>query len=268
MERPALFDRAALARNRARATDAALHEHVAAEVEDRLTMVNRRFTRPAVVTPAPGAWGWLEGATLIPDAPTLNLSAGAHDLVVHAMALHWAEDPVGQLIQMRRALVPDGLALAVLPGGRTLVELREALARAEAEVTGGLSSRVAPMADIRDLGGLMARAGLAMPVADARTLTLDHADPLALMRDLRAAGEQGALAARPRRATRRAVLTRAAELMPRRPDGRVETTVELITLTGWAPAEGQPRALRPGSATHRLEDALARARADEAGPRD
>ncbi|MGY6411462.1 MAG: SAM-dependent methyltransferase [Alkalilacustris sp.] len=260
---PRLTDRPALLRARARAARAPalfLHAEAAVEVQERLNEVNRSFTRPAVVTGWPAAWdGVVPGARMVADDPVLALEEGAHDLIVHAMALHWADDPVGQLVQCRRALVPDGLLLAVLPGGRTLAELRAALAEAEAAVTGGLSPRVLPMAEIRDLGGLLQRAGLALPVADSLALPASYADPLALMRDLRAMGEGNALAGRLRRPTRRAVLLEAArryaEAWPA-PGGRVSATYELIFLTGWAPDAGQPQPLRPGSAKARLADAL------------
>jgi SAM-dependent methyltransferase len=253
---PRLTDRAALARNRARATDPGLHAMAATEAQERLTEVNRTFTSALVVTPCPQAWG---GFATIPDDPALALTPDTHDLIIHAMCLHWADDPVGQLIQCRRALVPDGLLLAILPGGQTLTELRQALGHAEVQVTGGLSPRVVPMADIRDAGAILQRAGLALPVADSFTRSLHYRDMGHLMADLHAAGEQNALADRLRRPTRRAVLARAAQIYADSfpaPDGRVTATVEIVTLTGWAPAEGQQKPLRPGSAAQRLADAL------------
>ena len=261
---PRLTDRPALLRARARAARGApalfLHAEAATEIKERLAEVNRTFTRPAVVTGWPAAWaGVLPGARIVPDDPALALEAGAHDLIVHAMALHWADDPVGQLVQCRRALVPDGLLLGVLFGGRTLAELRAVLAEAEAAVTGGLSPRVLPMAEIRDLGGLLQRAGLALPVADSVALTASYADAFALMRDLRAMGEANALHARLRRPTRRAVLAEAARAYASAfpaEGGRVRASFELIFLTGWAPDASQPQPLRPGSASARLADAL------------
>mgnify|MGYP006274950369 CR=1 FL=1 len=262
-ERAPLTDRPALDRHRARAArDPALflHEVARDEAQDRLAMVNRTFTAPAIVTPVPQVWdGVLPGAVTVPDTPVLDLAEGAHDLIVHAMALHWADDPVGQLIQCRRALRPDGLLLALSPGGETLTELRAALGQAEVEVTGGLSPRIAPMAEIRDLGALLQRAGLALPVADSFRLTVEYDSALHLMRDLRAMGETNALAARLRHPTRRAVLLRAAALYAEAyatPEGRVRATAEIITLTGWAPDASQPQPLRPGSARARLADAL------------
>lgn len=265
---PALTDRAALARFRARAAARAtatapalfLHAEAAAEIEERLNEVNRAFTKPAVVTGWPGFWARrMPGARIVEDAPVLALEPAAHDLVVHAMSLHWADDPVGQLVQCRRALVPDGLMLAALVGGQSLRELRAVLAEAEVALTGGLSPRVLPMADIRDLGALLQRAGLAMPVADSITLDASYADAFALMRELRAMGEGNALAARHRRIPPRRLFAEAAASYARAfpaPDGRVRATFELVFLTGWAPAADQPQPLRPGSARARLADAL------------
>ncbi|SFE38017.1 methyltransferase domain-containing protein [Roseivivax sediminis] len=264
-EVPVLTDRAALARNRDRARAAAapalfLHEHAADDLQDRLEVVNRTFTAPAVVTPFPEVWqSRLPEATIVPDDETLALSPGGHDLVLHALSMHWANDPVGQMIQSRRALKPDGLFLGAAFGGRTLQELRAALGQAEVEVTGGLSPRIAPMGDIRDLGALLQRASLALPVADGFTLTVTYGDAFALMRDLRAMGEGNALAARLRHPTRPAVLRRAAEIYAESyagPDGRVPATFEIVALTGWAPDDSQPQPLRPGSASHRLAEAL------------
>lgn len=260
---PRLTDRTALLRNRARTRSEALflHDMAIEDLQDRLSMVNRSFTAPAIVTGFPEKWAGLTGpeTRIVADTDTLDLTPGAHDLVIHAMALHWADDPVGQIIQCTRALRPDGLFLAILPGGQTLTELRAVLAEAEAEVTGGLSPRVAPMAEIRDLGALLQRAGLALPVADGHPFTVSYASPLHLMRELRAMGEGNALQARLRRPTRRGVLTRAAEIYTEAhatEDGRISATFDLITLTGWAPDASQPQPLRPGSAVGRLADAL------------
>lgn len=265
---PQLTDRPALTRNRARARRDALflHEEAVIEVQERLLPVNRQFTQPAIVTPFAEIWaGVLPGARIVPDAEVLDLQPGAHDLVVHAMALHWANDPVGQLVQCRRALRPDGLFLGFLLGGQTLHELRAALAEAEAAETGGLSPRVLPMAEIRDLGGLLQRAGLNLPVADAFTRTASYRDAIHLMHDLRAMGEASALAARPRHFSRRGVLAQAAARYGAAfgtPDGRIPATFEVICLTGWAPHDSQQKPLRPGSAIARLEDALKAAKPD------
>ncbi len=265
MTPPALTDRAQLLRQRARAARAGwpvrfLHEVARAEVEDRLAMVNRAFTAPALVTGQPGLWAdLLPGARIVADDPVLDLAPAAHDLVVHAMALHWADDPLGQILQCARALVPDGLFLALFPAGRTLCELRAALAQAETALMGGLSPRVLPMGEIRDLGGLLQRAGLALPVADCVRLTASYASALELMRELRAMGEGNALAARHRRRPPRALFAAAAAAYAEAwgdADGRVPATFELIALTAWAPHPAQPRPLRPGSAAARLAEAL------------
>lgn len=223
-------------------------------------MVNRTFTKPAIVTSAPDFWrAAYPKATVVSDHEVLTLEPGAHDLVIHALALHWADDPVGQLIQCRHALIPDGLFLGVTLGGQTLHELRSALGQAEIEVTGGLSPRVAPMGEIRDMGGLLQRAGLTLPVADAASLTVSYQSALHLMKDLRAMGETNALHGRIRHFTRRDVMLRAAALYAEgfaTDDGRIPATFEIITLTGWSPDASQPQPLRPGSAAQRLADAL------------
>lgn len=264
-----LTDRRALNRFRARAARRQppadfLHIEAAAEIKERLAEVNRSFTRPAIVTGAPALapdlWAdLLPGARCVPDDPLLALQPTSHDLIVHAMALHWADDPVGQLIQCRRALVPDGLLLAVLPGGQTLAGLRACLAEAEVALAGGLSPRVLPMGEIRDLGALLQRAGLALPVADAVTVRASYRDAMALMRDVRAMGESNALAARARRPAPRRLFAEAARAYAAAfpaPGGRVAARFELIFLTGWAPHPDQPQPLRPGSAGARLAEAL------------
>lgn len=259
---PRLTDTDALAQRRARATPDAmfLQQLAVAELQDRLEVVNKSFTAPAVVTDFPSVWDQIAGtAERTPATSTLPLAESAHDLVIHGMSLHWANDPVGQLIQCRRALRPDGLFLAVCFGGQTLEELRACLGQAEVEVTGGLSPRVAPMAELRDLGALLQRAGFALPVSDAVTQTVEYRDIWHLMRDLRAMGEGNALTERFRIPTRRAVFERANTLYLENfatGQGRIQATFELIFLTGWAPADNQPKPLRPGSAQQRLADAL------------
>ena len=288
-----LFDLAALARRRdramrlgfARGADGGadfLHREVAGLMAERLAEVTRTFSQVALLgtgagvvaaalrpVVAPGGAGLTQfdpspamaaaaGAEVL-TGETLPLAEAAFDLVVSTLLLHFANDPVGQLIQMRRALRPDGLMLAALFGGQTLHELRASLAEAEVECEGGLSPRVAPMAEIRDLGGLLQRAGFAMPVADAERLTVTYATPLHLMRELRAMGETNILTARRRQPMRRRTLMRACEIYSQHfgtADGRVRATFEIVFLTGWAPGPGQPKPLRPGSATMRLADAL------------
>lgn len=260
-----LTDRAALCRNRARAfarDDAALflHELAADEIQERLELVNRTFTAPAVISPLRQIWGdVVPGAQHVEDTDILDLSEGAHDLVIHAMSLHWANDPVGQLVQCRRALKPDGLLIAVLLGGQTLNELRAALAQAESRLTGGLSPRVLPMAEIRDLGSVLQRAGFALPVADSSLHRVSYRDAFHLMSDLRAMGEGNALAARPRQPSPRALFIEAARIYAdsfQDSENRIPATFETIFLTGWAPDANQPQPLRPGTAQSRLADAL------------
>lgn len=259
---PRLTDPAALRRNRGRARAGALFLHEAArdELQDRLALVNRVFTDVAIVAPFPELWrdAWPQ-ARVIADTEVLDLAAQSHDLVLHALALHWANDPLGQIIQCTRALRPDGAFFGVCFGGQTLHELRAALAQAESDVTGGLSPRVAPMGEIRDLGALLQRAGLALPVADSLPLTVSYQSPWHLMCELRLMGEGNALEGRLRHPTRRAVLIRAAEIYATRyagPDGRVQTSFDLVFLHGWAPDASQPKPLRPGSAQTRLAEVL------------
>ena len=258
-----MTDRDALLRNRRRAARAPvtlLHEAAQGEIEDRLAMVNKTFRDAAIVTGLPEIWqDFRSDARVTPDEETLPFEDGTLDIVLHAMCLHWANDPVGQLIQSRRALRPDGFFLGVFLGGEPLHELRSSLAQAESDLYGGLSPRVAPMGEIRDLGALLQRAGFALPVADSITLTASYPEPLQLMRELRFMGEGNALAERRRTPTPRALLSRAAEIYHDTfgdADGRVPATFELIVLTGWAPDASQPQPLRPGSASARLADAL------------
>ncbi|WP_425040123.1 methyltransferase domain-containing protein [Primorskyibacter sp. S187A] len=256
---PKLTDRTALLRNRARASTFFLQEEARDELQDRLEMVNRTFTKPAIVTGFPDLWrnGFAQ-ATLVEDDDTLALEQAAHDLVIHSLSLHWADDPIGQIIQCCRALRPDGLFFGAFLGGQTLHELRSCLAQAEADLTGGLSPRVAPMTDVRDAGALLQRAGLALPVADVLPLRVSYDSAFALMRDLRAMGEGNALSQRLRRPTRRAIFDRAAEMYREvfADADRIVATFEIIVLTGWAPAENQQKPLRPGSAKARLSEAL------------
>jgi len=199
------------------------------------------------------------GPALVADEEMLPLKPASVDLVLSAMALHWVNDLPGALVQIGRALKPDGLFLAALLGGETLWQLRRALAQAESDVEGGLSPRVSPFADLRDAAGLLQRAGFAMPVADAETIDVRYPDALALMRDLRAMAEGNAVRGRRSGLTRRETLARAAAIYAERhggTDGRLPATFEVIYLHGWAPHTGQPRPLRPGAATSRLADAL------------
>jgi SAM-dependent methyltransferase len=256
---PQLTDRPALARHRLRATDPFLQTDAVTEVQERLIEVNRPFISVAIVTGFPEIWAKaMPDAKIIPDDDTLALTENTHDLIIHALCLHWAHDPVGQLIQCRRALRPDGLFIALTLGGQTLHELRTSLAQAESEITHGLSPRILPMGEIRDLGALLQRAGFALPVADAYTRTILYRDMTHLMHDLRAMGETNALNARLRHPTRRTIFTRAAQIYAQTyaQNGKIPATFETICLTAWAPSDTQPKPLRPGSAAQRLADAL------------
>lgn len=263
---PSLFDRAALDAHRERSADRDaeawfLHAEAASLVSERLEEVNRSFTEIAVIGWKPEIWSQVMGpdARYITDDEVLDLTEGSCDLIIHAMSLHWANDPVGQLVQMRRALKPDGLMIAVFFGGQTLHQLRIAMAEAESEIEGGLSPRVAPMGDIRELGGLLQRAGFALPVADHFEFNVSYETPLHLMHDLRAMGETNALSGRRRTALRRDTLARALSAYQTHfsdGEGRVMATFDLTFLTGWAPSQDQQKPLRPGSAQTRLAEAL------------
>lgn len=264
---PDLFDHELLAQRRARAINFGvegefLHREIADQVSERLEEVNKTFTQAAVIGPKADLWVEIlgnSGFAAVKDQETLELDEGSLDLAVHGLALHWANDPVGQLVQMRRALKPDGLMIVAMFGGQTLNELRTSLAEAETEIEGGLSPRIAPMGEIRDLGGLIQRAGLALPVADSVNLTVTYETPLHLMRDLRAMGETNVMHARRKTPMRRETLMRAMDIYAEHfaePDGRIPATFEIVFLTGWGPSETQQKPLRPGSAKARLADAL------------
>ncbi len=199
------------------------------------------------------------GAALCADEELLPFADDSLDLVLSSLSLQSVNDLPGVLAQARRALKPDGLMLAAMLGGQTLHELRAALIGAEAEVAGGAGPRVAPFADVREAGGLLQRAGFALPVVDHDRITVVYESALALMHDLRGMGLGNALTERRRSPTRRAVLARAAALYAERHgtgDGRIPATFEVVYLHGWKPAPGQQQALRPGSATTRLAEAL------------
>ena len=199
------------------------------------------------------------GPRAVASEEALPLKEGAIGLITSVLSLQLVNDLPGALIQIRRALKPDGLFLGALLGGDSLIELRQAFMLAEMETAGGVSPRVFPAADVRDLGGLLMRAGFALPVADSERLTVTYADPLALMRELKAMGASNPLAARSRKPLRRDTLARAAVLYAERfgePDGRVRATFEILYLCGWAPHESQQKPLKPGSAAARLADAL------------
>ena len=195
---------------------------------------------------------------VVVDDEILPLADASLDLIVSALSLHWVNDLPGALIQIRRALKPDGLFLGALAGGDTLWELRDALLSAEVELTGGASPRVSPFADTREMGGLMQRAGFALPVADQDRLTVRYDSAFHLMRDLRAMGATGILAERGQTASR-ALFLRMAEIYAERhadPDGRIRATFQILSVSGWAPHESQQQPLKPGSAKMSLAEAL------------
>ena len=287
---PEIFDRAlvhsrldrAWARGKAGGGADFLLARAAGELGERLSLVKRRFALAADFgTPGPHAAAVLaEGGQVdrvVRLAPTLaSLGAGQFlgavgdierlpaaesrfDLAVSLLALQTVNDLPGALIQMRRALAPDGLLMAALIGGDTLTELRQSFTIAESEILGGASPRVAPFVEVRALGSLAQRAGLALPVVDLDRATVRYGDLFALLADLRSFGAANALHARSRKPLRRDALVRAAAVYAEKfsdPDGRLRATFDILWLSGWAPHESQPKPLKPGSATARLADAL------------
>lgn len=199
------------------------------------------------------------GLRLAADEEAIPFGADSFDLVLSNLSLHWVNDLPGALLQIRHALKPDGLFLGAMLGGETLKELRQALSEAEIKLEDGLSPRISPMAGVRDLGGLLQRAGFALPVVDTETITVMYSDPMTLLADLRAMGESSALIeARKglmRRATLAAAMVRYREEFADK-DGRVPATFEILTMTGWAPDASQQQPLQPGSAKARLAEAL------------
>lgn len=190
---------------------------------------------------------------------TVPVAPGSVNLVVSPLSLHLTNDTPGVFIQVRRALKPDGLFIAAIPGSGTLQELREVLLATESELTGGASPRVIPFADVREIGALLQRAGFALPVADTETYTVRYASLFALLKDLRAMGMTNPLVARSRKPLTRGFFLRAAEIYAERfadPDGRIRATFSVIYISGWAPHESQQKPLKPGSAKQRLSDAL------------
>ena len=195
------------------------------------------------------------GACVAGDEEFLPFGPNSFDLIVANLSLHWVNDLPGALIQLRRALRPDGFFLASLPALGSLDSVRTAFTEAEAALTGGASPRVSPFPDLRDCAALLQRAGFALPVADGEAISLLYADPLGVLRDLRAAGETNAVARRDRRIPPRALFAAALAGLPQR-EGRTEVIVQLAFMTGWAPAESQPKPLKPGSGAISLRDVL------------
>ncbi len=282
-----LFDSALIHRNReqaarnAKADAGFLLDIVATELAERLAVVERRFEQAVELHGMDGrtAKACFEtgriahihrvetsdtfaqpGETITPSPiEHLPLSEQSVNLLLSPMALHLANDMPGLLIQMRRALKPDGLLLAAVPGAGTLAELRDVLLSAEVDVSGGASPRVMPFADVRDMGSLLQRAGFALPVVDTEDYTVRYDSILPLMRDLKAMGMANPLLARSRKPLNRTIFMRAAELYNERysdPDGRIRATFSIIYISGWAPHESQPKPLKRGSARVSLADAL------------
>jgi SAM-dependent methyltransferase len=258
-----------------------LLEIAGSEMADRLAVVERRFetavelhggigaaAHDAMATGKIGSMrrvetspAFAEPGETVEAAPweDVPLEPESVNLVLSPLALHLVNDTPGTLIRIRRALKPDGLFLAAIPGAGTLAELRDVLLSAEAELTGGASPRVVPFADVRDVGALLQRAGFALPVVDIETYTVRYDSLFGLMRDLRAMGMTNPLAGRSRIPVTRAFFVRAAELYAERysdPDGRIRATFSIIYASGWAPHESQQQPLKPGSAKMRLADAL------------
>ena len=271
---PMLFDRALLRarQRRARKLGSAdfLLDRVAEDIDERLHAVLRDFSSVADVwTPGDILRGPIRARFKslthlgLEDSldEVLPFQPGSLDLVISALAFQFVNDLPGVLSQIRRALKPDGLLLAAMIGGDTLTELRQCFAAAEAECEGGVSPRVAPFADLRDVGGLLQRAGFALPVTDLDHIVVRYDNALALMADLRRMGATNILVERRRTPTRRATLLRMAQIYAERfadPDGRIRATYDVIWLSGWAPHESQPKPLQPGSAKASLEEAVKR----------
>ncbi|MDE0781896.1 MAG: methyltransferase domain-containing protein [Planktomarina sp.] len=230
------------------------------EILERLEDINRSFDAIAIITGFPEIWSQsLPKANLVADSDTLNLAQKKYDLIIHAMVLHHSNDLVGQVIQSNQALKPDGLFIGSCFGGQTLAELRSALSTAEAEICGGLSPRISPMAEIRDLGAILQRAELALPVVDNLNISTSYRDLRHLMHDLRDMGETNIMTSRSKSFTVSGLFNRAQEIYAaefRNSDGRLMCTFDLMFLSGWAPHKNQPRPLRPGSVRKSLLDAL------------
>ena len=298
---PNLFDPQHVAQNRRRAVlgykdNAFLKQRESHQLVERLADVSRKFPRALDygchdgsaaramldsgqvgeviaydVSPAMVEIARANGLTaMYGDAEHLPFEEGRFDLITSVLSLHWVNDLPGLLVQFRRLLKPDGLFLSCLFGGGTLSELRTCLIEAESEITGGASARISPLPSLQDTAALLQRAGFALPVADVDRVTVRYSSPLNLMQDIKAMGEQAAFArslTQPRRPLSRRILQRTTEIYHDRysdPDGKVRASFEIIWLSGWAPAAGQPQPLRPGSARASLADAVRRVRSDKA----
>ncbi|MET3615876.1 SAM-dependent methyltransferase [Rhizobium aquaticum] len=282
-----VFDPKLVERNRVRAAQIAdssagfLLDMAAEELADRLSAVERHFAEGVELHGMTGVtaaqmmatgkvdhmtrlettlgFGPASGELRLAPLEQLSIAPESVNLVVSPLSAHLTNDTPGLFIQARRALKPDGLFLAAIPGAGTLVELREALLSAEEELTGGVSPRVIPFADVRDIGALLQRAGFALPVADVETYTVRYDSIFPLMRDLRHMGMANPLTGRSRRPPGRKLFVRAGEIYAERfsdPDGRIRATFSIIYVSGWAPHESQQKPLRPGSAKISLASVL------------
>jgi NADH dehydrogenase [ubiquinone] 1 alpha subcomplex assembly factor 5 len=278
-----IFDRIAVRRQRERAAAGfADHDFLFREVADRLTDrladIRRKFSlaidlgarvnhlndlltqNPAIETVinmglSPGS----DKPSFIADEESLPLDPACADLIISNLVLHWTNDVPGALIQCRQSLKPDGLFMAAILGGETLSELRQVMMEAETEISGGVSPRVSPFAELSDTAALLQRAGFNLPVADSDTITVTYPDMFALMRDLRGMGETNAVLARPHNFSKRQLFFKAAERYTELfgdSDGRIPASFQILYLTGWAPDASQPKPLRPGSAASSLAEAL------------
>ena len=298
-EAPKIFDRALHARRLDRASAgfgaaSFLQGRAADDLVERLAAIRRTFPvavdlgardgafARSLAEDAPGKIGWLtetdlslamlgsrSGPRLVADEERLPFVPESLDLVVSALALHWVNDLVGALIQVRRALKPDGLFVGALLGGATLTELRQSLTEAETRARGGAGPRVSPFVDAHDGAALLQRAGFALPVVDTDKVTVRYDHPLKLLADLRATGETAALFDRDRAPLTKRILEDMSAIYAERfsaPDGRIVATFEIITLTGWAPHPEQQKPLARGSAKMRLADALTTRRSDSEDP--
>jgi SAM-dependent methyltransferase len=261
-----------------------LLERATEELSDRLATITRKFPRVALIeTPKAAslkeklvASRQIEAIDIInieDAAETVRAEPARYNLAISLLSMQWLNDLPGVLAQIKRLLKPDGLLLAAMIGGDTLTELRDSFASAESEIEGGISPRVSPFVEVRTLGGLLQRAGLALPVTDVDRLTVRYANALELMRDLRRMGATNALGERNRKPLKRTTLLRAVEIYRERyadADSRVRATFEILWLSGWAPHESQQQPLKPGSAKARLADALRAVEfpaGDKAGPK-
>ncbi|MDO8979178.1 MAG: methyltransferase domain-containing protein [Afipia sp.] len=273
---PRLFDRALLRDRQTRAVRLGpatfLLDRVSEDLVERRHAVLREFSESVDLgTPGDrlGVALAVTGQRTVPvalpvsDSESLPFAANTFDLAVSALALQFVNDLPGVLAQIRRALKPDGLFLAAMIGGETLTELRQSFAAAESEVEGGVSPRVAPFADLRDLGALLQRAGFALPVTDVDRIVVRYDNAFALMQDLRRMGATNILNERRRTPSRRATFLKMAQIYAERfsdPDGRIRATFDIVWLSGWAPHESQQKPLKPGSAKMSLADAVNKAR--------